>query len=435
MSESQADIFVSGRRRIVSNFGWLIADRVGRMVVNVVVGVVVARHLGPDEFGVLSFSLALTGMFTVVAGFGLEGVVVRDLVRDSTGAVWKAAWQLRLGLAMLAYGATVGAALVWRPDSPRTVLITAIVGVGLFFTPADLIDAWFQAIGRVRRPAVARQIVLWIAAAWRLALVAMHAPLTAFAAASAAEAAAIAFALWLAFRGERIRTSDTHLAAERRRLLREGWPLMMSGLLVTITLQIDRLLIAYFKGDEALGIYAVAARLTESFHMLPLALGAAIMPRLTSLRGENEARYWVIARWCTAGLAVVGLAAASVITWMGPWLIAALFGAHYADAAPVLVVHAWTLAFVFVVSLRSRLLVIEGATRWVLAMSLLTAALNVAGNLLFVPRFGSVGAAWAAVVAWAFAALIAPWFFGPSRSVVAKLMGLSPGARKVGDHA
>src|SRR5688572_11382886 len=81
MTESLRDVSVeNGRRRLIfSNFAWLIADRAGRTAVNVVVGILVARHLGPDEFGVLSFSVTLIGLVAVVAGFGLEGVVVRDL--------------------------------------------------------------------------------------------------------------------------------------------------------------------------------------------------------------------------------------------------------------------------------------------------------------------------------------------------------------------
>lgn len=434
MSESvrAASTGYHDERRIFSNFVWFAFDRASRMIVSVVVSVLVARHLGPVDFGVLSFGVALAGIFAVFGGLGLESVVVRDLVRGEKGGTWRAAWQLRIGMAVVAYVLMVAVAFAWRPDSPHTILISAILGLGLLFGPADLIDAWFQAHGRIRRSAAARQIVLWMSAGWRLWLVWVEASVVVFAVASVIEAAAVAVALRFAFRGQHAFTSTSRtVAVERRRLLAEGAPLMLSGLLVTITLQVDRLLLGYFQGNEAVGTYAAAARLTELFHVVPLALGAAIMPRLTSLRDDDEARYWAVARTSFIGLALAGLVFALAITFVGPWLVPALFGASYTAASPVLSVHAWTLAFVFMVSLRSRLLVIEGGTRWVLAMSLLTALLNVTGNLFLIPRFGGVGAAWAAVLAWSFAALGAPWFFAASRGWI---VNLARGGSKRGYH-
>ena len=52
---------------IVDNIGWLFIDRFLRMGVGLLVGVWVARYLGPAQFGMLNYALAFVALFGVVA--------------------------------------------------------------------------------------------------------------------------------------------------------------------------------------------------------------------------------------------------------------------------------------------------------------------------------------------------------------------------------
>lgn len=415
--------------RVFANFAWLMFDRAGRALINIVAGIAVARHLGPEDFGVLSFATALAGIFAVLAGLGLDDILVRDLADGPrAGGTWRAAWQLRLSAATLAFVAAVGMVYVWRPAEPRVWLITAIVAAGLVFTPADLVDFWFQARARMRPPAMARQLALWTAATGRLLLVAADAPLTAFSWAAAAEAALVAGALGWLFRQERWRPQEAAGAEDHgRRLLREGWPLLASGFFVMVTMQADRLLLGRLAGDAAVGIYAVAARLTEVLYALPLAFGAAVMPQLVALHRAGDSAYWSVARRTFVGAALAAVGCATFFSLFASGIVALVFGSGYAESAGVLAVHVWTLVFVTMVSLRTRLLVIAAGARWVLTMSSLTAALNLAANLVLIPRHGGLGAAWAAAGAWAFSAVVAPWLFPVTRHLTLHtLRGMGP---------
>lgn len=411
-------------RVVLANFAWLIFDRAGRALINVVAGVAVARHLGPGDFGVLSFATSLAGLFAVVTGLGLDEILVRDLVDPArSGGTWRAAWRLRLGAAWLAFAGAIAVAILARPGEPRVWLIAGIVAGGMIFGPADLVDLWFQARSRMRPPAVARQVALWTAAALRLLLVALDAPLIAFAWAVLAEAAIVAGALGWLYRGEKEKPAPGDAAGHGRRLLQEGWPLLASGFLVMMTMQSDRLLLGRIAGDAEVGLYAAAARLTEVLHALPLALGAAVMPRLVALHRADTAAYWQLARRTVLGAAAATFVAAAMLTLLAPWIIGIVFGRRYAGASDILAIHGWTLVFVTVVSLRTRLLVIAAGTGWVLIMSLLTAALNLVANLVLIPRYGGVGAAWAAASAWAFSALIVPCFFPVTRELMWQVLG------------
>lgn len=421
LRRSSFDMF----RTVRNNFGWLMMDRLGRSLISLVVGIAVARHLGPENFGVLSFAIALSGIFMVMASLGLDEILVRDFADNSiASAVWKAAWQLRLTTAAIGYLATMTTVWIWRPASPEVWGIAAIVAAGMTFAPCDLVDYWFQAKQQMRIPAMARQLSLWLAAGWRLLLVAVDAPLSAFAWANLAEAALVGFALWLALRRtDKTVSFDGKVAGHRSRLLREGWPLAISSLLVIVTMQADRLLLSRYGGDAAVGIYSAAARLTEVLHALPVALGVALMPHLVALYREDRIGYWRLAGRVMGGLTMFGIVFAGAVTLLAPIFLPWLLGKDYADSAQVLGLHIWTLVFVFMVSMRSRFLVIQGSTRWIFFMSFPTALLNVLANLVLIPRYGGIGAAWAAVGAWGFSALVVPWFFPITRSLAVNIIG------------
>ena len=67
--------------KILENIGWLFFDKILRMGLGLFIGVWIARYLGPEQFGLLSFAVAFTWLFGAVSTLGLPEIVVRDLVR------------------------------------------------------------------------------------------------------------------------------------------------------------------------------------------------------------------------------------------------------------------------------------------------------------------------------------------------------------------
>jgi Membrane protein involved in the export of O-antigen and teichoic acid len=421
-------------RLAAKNFSWLFVDRLGRLGIGIVVSVMVARQLGPRDFGLLSFALSLTAICAGFAGLGLDDVLIRDFSADRKGSrgLLSKAMRLRLVGSAAGYSAAVAGAVWLQPESPDVWSVVAICAASLFFGPGELVEAWFQAAMNVRPVVGVRQIAFWTATGCRLWLLWQGATLKMLAMTYVVEAGVVGVGLITAFR---LRSEDPEAANLHRResapwlrLIREGAPLMASGVLVLCAMQADRLLLARLSGDTAVGIYAAGVRFSEVFQIIPVALGAVVLPNLTALKGRDEREYWRRARqiFWLAGLA--GAAIALPVSVTAALFIPRIFGADYADSAGVLAVHVWTLGFIFMVSLRSRFFLIAAATRWVLVLSVLTAGLNLAGNFLLVPRFGATGAAWSAVAAWAFSALVAPLLFAPTRRVMRHLFaGPLPG--------
>src|SRR5215471_1741362 len=76
---------VSGRQnlqKLIGNTGWLFADRILRIGIGLILGVWIARYLGPDQFGLFNSAAAFVSLFSIFATLGLDGIVVRELVRE-----------------------------------------------------------------------------------------------------------------------------------------------------------------------------------------------------------------------------------------------------------------------------------------------------------------------------------------------------------------
>ncbi|MFN4216334.1 MAG: oligosaccharide flippase family protein, partial [Brevinematales bacterium] len=84
--------------RVVENIGWLSLDKVLRMGVGLFVGVWVARYLGPTQYGLWNFAIAFTSLFGAFATFGIDEIVVRELVKtpEKTGVFLGTAFFLRV---------------------------------------------------------------------------------------------------------------------------------------------------------------------------------------------------------------------------------------------------------------------------------------------------------------------------------------------------
>lgn len=66
------------------NTSWLFGEKILRMAVGLFVGVWLARYLGPEQFGLFSYAQSFVGLFIAIATFGLDGIVVRETVKDES---------------------------------------------------------------------------------------------------------------------------------------------------------------------------------------------------------------------------------------------------------------------------------------------------------------------------------------------------------------
>lgn len=409
LNQSVSEI-TPGLRRVLANTAWLSADKVIRVGVGLLVGVWVARYLGPEQFGLLNFATAFVGLFGAVAGLGLQGIVVRDIVREPAckEETLGTAAMLQFVGGLLAYGLILGAIFWLRPEDTMAKVLVAILGSTMLFKASEVAIYWFESQVLSKYTVWVQNGVFLVIAAVKVVLILNHAPLVAFAWATMAEALVVALLMgvMLGLRGPRLRQLRLTLARAKT-LIGDSWPLMLSGIAIMIYMKIDQIMLGQMVGDEAVGIYSAAVRVSEVWYFVPMAIVASVFPAILETKKRSERLYYDRLQRLYDLMVWLAIAVALPMTFLSTAIVTLLFGDAYAQAGSVLAIHIWAAVFVFLGVASGKWFLAENRQIFSLQRTVFGAIANVILNLLMIPNFGVLGAAWATVVSYAIAAMFA----------------------------
>jgi PST family polysaccharide transporter len=390
---------------------WLGADRAFRLTIGLLAGLLVIRHLGPADNGLLQTGLALAAMLSAAIELGLESVLRRELVRNPHRASTLLGTAFLLRLAVLG-PAVVAFLLIFRWETGGShPLLGLWLAITLTLPLVQALESWLLATDHMRESAIAGCSALGISTILRLALVAAGAAVTAFGAVAAVEVVLVGLTLWIACRrfpnAPRQWSWDRPTAGE---LLRGAAPLLCTNIAVLVYRRCDIVMVTAQLDTRAAGLYAAAVKLSELGYIPPMILFNAWFPRLTRLHAEDPARYQAeLARFFRI-VTWLGVAFAAGGTLAAPWLVRRLFGPAFADAAAPFAIHAWTAVFIAQGIVRSQWLLLENRLVAGLVLAVAGAVTNLTLNALLISRLGPNGAALSAVIAlalnlWVFTAL------------------------------
>lgn len=395
-------------RRALANFGWLVGEKALRLGVGFLVTAWLARYLGPAEFGILSYTLAVIGLLMFIPVLGLDEIVKRDVLRapETTRQLLGTAFRLRLAAAGMVMVGLMVMVLVLKPANPVESRLLLVLG-GLLFQPALLVpELYFQATAKARYATWAQLGALFTGAALRLMLIQLESGLLWFGVVVLVELTVVAMLqAWWARRDAGCagwwRAWDGARALE---LLKAGWPLMLAGAAVVLYMRIDQVMLRHLAGEEEAGIYAVAVRLSEVVYFVPAIVVTGLLPFWSAARQRGGCDYEHALQGIFDLLTALALGFALLVTLFSGAIVSTVFGPDYVAAGPVLAVHVWAGIFVFQGTVRSQAWVFEDWNRLLLVTTVVGAACNLLLNYLWIPRHGALGAAAATLVAYGVAA-------------------------------
>ncbi|WP_067585745.1 flippase [Endozoicomonas ascidiicola] len=395
--------------KIIDNIGWLFFDKILRMGVGLLVGVWVARYLGPEQFGLYSFATAFIGLFGAVAGLGLQSIVVRDIVRDpackeetlGTAAI------LQFFGGLIAYGLIIATIFYLRPDDTMAKILVAILGSTMLFKIGDIATYWFESQVQSKYIVWVQNGCFLIFAAVKVTLILNQAPLMAFAWCFMAEALLVSLLMLAVFNRKISIRKLQYSLARTKQLLSDSWPLLLSGVAVVVYMRIDQIMLGQMMGDEAVGIYTAATRISEVWYFIPITIVTSVFPAILEAKKRSEEEYYRrlqqlydLMVWLSVGVAIP-------MTFLSAAIVDLLFGENYSASAVVLSIHIWASVFVFLGVASGKWYLAESRQILAFQRTALGAVSNVIFNCILIPSFGAVGAAVATVISQATAA----WLF------------------------
>lgn len=373
-----------------------------------------ARVMLPEATGDYFLALSITAIFSTISDLGVTPVVIRDVAKVPERAadlIRRAVW-LKIPFMALA---TVGAvAMSWLLGYDATV--RELVLIASLVMLADALSLLFYGVLRGNHTLrfeslgifVGQTCTLLFGGLVLLTYPSLHLLVLALLVGSTFNALYSARQV-VAIYGWGVLRPRFDMEAIRT-LLIAALPFALAGIFVKVYSYVDSIIISKIIGTTAVGVYAVAYKFTYAFQFLPMAFVAALYPGMSAMVGKRDTdgltRLFDDAIWYVAVLA-------APISF-GLWAVAgdaiALAGDGYANAAPVLAALIFVLIPIFLDFPVGSLLNAANRQATKTAVMGVTMVINVICNLLLIPMFGLLGAAYSAVLSFTFLFVAGFWF-------------------------
>ena len=394
-----------GIRRYGANTAWLMGEKVLRMFMGLFVGIWVARYLGPEQFGLLSYAQSFVFLFTAIATLGLDSIVVRELVKDNSqrNVLLGTAFALKL------IGSLCILPLLWfgvqfTSNDSYTNLLIFIIASGTIFQSFNVIDFYYQSSVLSKYVAFANTITLAISSIVKVVLILNEASLLAFAIVGVFDTVILSIGL-IYFYLQKTHHSLREWQFDRvvaKRLLVDSWPLILSSVMISLYMKIDQVMIKEMLDNNAVGQYAAAVRISEAWYFLPVAICSSIFPAIINAKKVSEALYYQRLQRLYFVMVCLGLAVALPMTFMSDWIISFLYGEAYNEASQVMVIHVWTGIFIGLSVSSGKWFISENLTKLAMVRNALGAVINIVLNFIFIKSLGITGAAVATIISHTF---------------------------------
>ena len=396
----------SGFRKYFANTSWLLGERVLRMAVSLFVGIYVARYLGPERFGLLSYALSFVGIFVALATLGLDEVVVRELIKtpEQREKILGTSFLLKLVGTLLMWAAILVAIPLTENDLQTNILII-IIAFGTVFQAFNVIDLNFQAKVKSKYVVHAQFVQLIISSIVKIILVVNEAPLIWFASVSSLDVIVLAMGLVFAYlyNGDNIFSWKWSFETSKY-LLHDSWPLILAGVVISVYMKIDQVMIKEMLGAKEVGLYAAAVKLSEAWYFIPMAIASSLYPAIINARDYQKEVYYQKIQNLFDLMVWIAVSIALPTTFLSTLVVEFLYGKEYLGSSSVLIIHIWTGVFVFLGVASSKYLLAENFIKKTFYRTFIGALLNIIMNYYLIGIIGIQGAAISTLVSHFFAA-------------------------------
>ena len=372
------------------------------MIAGLFVGIWVARYLGPEQFGVFSYAVAFVSIFSTVAKLGLDSIVVRHLVNtpESRDGYLGTVFWLKLVGAVIALTLITLATEITNNEH-KTNLYIFIIASGFIFQPFEVVDFYFQSKVLSKFVSICKITQLLFSSLLKVYFVFTGADLICFVVVSLIDQVTLAISLYLAYRHQKVggfyRNFDLDIA---KLLLKDSWPLIVSGIVLMIQARADQLMIKETIGNTELGYYSSAMRLVEVFGFVPMIITMSLFPAIVNAKKIShtlyENRIFNLYRLMTLLFLIIAIP----ISVFGNQIIIFLYKDAFAPAGSLLSLMVLRLLFTNFGVVRGAYLMTENLMTYSLITITIGTLANVLLNYYWIPSFHSVGAIWASLLSF-----------------------------------
>jgi len=401
---------------VVRNIIWLSFDKVFKLVVGLVVGIWVARYLGPAQWGEINYVFAFITIISTIDKLGMDSFLVKEILENPTQKreILGTAFLIRIFLIPFLIGSVVlyfhflnlGSNAYW---------LLAFLSFNLITTPFDVIDLDFQSRLQSKLTVLSKNIAYVVGALIRVYLLVYNKPLLWFAASMGFEVFLSYFLLVINYQRKDSMLHWSFSMKLVKKLLTAAWPFTVASLAIILYMRIDQVMLGSMVGEKELGLFSSVVKISDIFIFIPMAISSSYLPLLVATRKDGLENFVKKIQFFMNWMFKISFAPALAVTLFSGIIIQQLYGAEYMAASPILVIHIWSLVPIFLGVASSQYMIIENLQKFGMYRTVIGLIVNVLLNLFLIPKYGAMGAATATTISQFTAALFCNLLFKQTR--------------------
>ncbi len=415
--------------KIFHNFSWLFADKLIRLALSLFVSIVVARYLGPENYGIWNYLLSIAMFFTAFVSLGLDSILPRELVNhpEKELSIISTSFLLKIVGGFIGFILSILIFIWYKDPDTYLLLMMSLMASLLIFQSADVTDIFFKAKLQAKYSVIGRNSAFIIVALLKLYFVFYNYSLIYFVASNAIEmflGGVLVLSIYFK-KGNKISLRNVDWGIGKR-MLKDGLPMAISGLMVMLYMRIDQVMLTDIAGEAANGIYSTGVRMIEIVYFIPMALADSFFPGILYSKKHEGEKYEKNMLGFYSIMTYIALGIGLVTIIIAKPMMSLFFGQEFEGSGAVLQVFGFSIYATFISIASGKFLVAENFKRTILIRSLLGLGVNVILNLIWIPQFGYMGAAYASFVSYFIPIFILVFFKSTRPQLVLIIKALNP---------
>jgi O-antigen/teichoic acid export membrane protein len=401
-----------GLKKYGANTLWLFLEQFLRLVLSTLIGIWVIRYLQPENYGALSYVVAFNQIAYTFSRFGLDGLVVREIIRNESvqfKILGTSFWIRFLG-SFLIFLLFIPISYFVSTDFELFLFIT-LLNFGLMLQSFDVVDFYYLSKVQAKYISIRKLIQLFLISIFKIYLILAKADLFWFVFSYFLDSVSLALFSLMIYKSQKLPSFfkfslfDVKIV---RSIMKDAFPLFLASALNIIQAKVDQIMILKFLSKEELGYYSSAMRLIEFFGFIPMVVYwsfyTSVERTKVYAKEKFEGRLRDLYRLMTIAFIFTGLP----IFFFGKKITLFLYGSTYEPAGILLSLMSFRLFFTYFGPIIGIYLLTENLV-WLSSFStFLGVVFTILFNTILIPTYGAIGA----IISYIVPLTIIVFFFG-----------------------
>lgn len=385
--------------KLLNNAKWIIVCKAIQSLIQLAVGMLSARYLGPSNYGLINYAAAIVAFVTPIMQLGLPGVLVREYVEQpqNEGAILGTALTMNMVSATVCIIGVTAFASVANAGEPTTILVCALYSTSLFFQAIEMVQYWFQAKLLSKYSSLAMLCSYVVVSAYKIYLLVTSKSVYWFALSHAVEYGVTGIFLLISYRknGKQKLSFSADIA---RTMFNKSKYYIASSLMVVAFSSTASILMKLIAGTTENGYFSAAVTCTMVVQFVYAAIIDSARPVILESKKTDQKQFEKNVSRLYCVIVYLALAQSVAFTIFAELIIRILYGADYFASISVLQILIWQTAFFHMGAVRNVWILAEEKYSRLWIINLCGALVNIALNLFLIPLWGACGAAAASVL-------------------------------------